>query len=93
MTVTGVNRCFAAVPRQRLKSSTGRNQTPCDDCSDTRYGQTDYLAEGTAVVTVYLLHYRHQRYPGVEAGKFVDANPLGSASLRTPNGRALAGVR
>lgn len=40
-----------------------------------------------------LPHYRYQRYPGVEAGKFVDADPLGSASLRTPNGRALAGVR
>ncbi len=45
------------------------------------------------ISNIYSPHYRHQRYPGVEAGKFVDADSLGSASLRTPNGRALAGVR
>lgn len=55
--------------------------------------KSPYFVDVTALILLYSPHYRHQRYPGVEAGKFVDADPLGSASLRTPNGRALAGVR
>lgn len=57
------------------------------------YRCTQIVRLGGKGIAIYSPHYRYQRYPGVEAGKFVDADSLGSASLRTPNGRALAGVR